>query len=299
MLFRSEHSINPNVISGLIPKKPLGKGDWSIDEVRRYASGIQYIFRQDAVPWLRPDSNPLTSKAAIDDQKFRVVKNGRTVPNSRFDTLKEAQEFAAKKGGDVVGGKFSRGVLLEIDGLTPEAEQRILKSLDAEFGSGGFTRLPGEDKVLIVNYRDDKTHVPFMEDEAFFAGIDRVTAANRDLITKGEKIWTEGEYGQTHDWKGDPAGSAALDRSAAGSPDLQAWLLDRREAFDQLLARYSGDQLADRQRELDLLSNSRVASRDTPTVADLIGDQTGKLFQQGIDLRGVHYSQQKIGRAHV
>ena len=108
-----DHSINPNVISGLIPKKPLGKGDWSIDEFRRYASGIQYIFRQDAVPWLRPDSNPLTSKAAIDDQKFRVVKNGRTVPNSRFDTLKEAQEFAAKKGGEVVGGKFARGVLLE------------------------------------------------------------------------------------------------------------------------------------------------------------------------------------------
>lgn len=268
-------AINPNVISRMIPIKPLGKGEFSVDEVRRYASGIQFIYRQNAVPWLRPDNKPMSSKAAIEDQKFRVVKNERTMPNAKFDTLAEAQAFAAAKGGEVRGGKFARGVFLEINGLTPEAEQRILESLNKELGAG-FTRL--HDGLLVVNYRDDRTRVPLRSDEEFFAGIERVAAENRDLIKKGEKVWTEGEYGYEHNWQADPAGTAIADRSSGGSPDLQAWLLDRRAAFESLLGEYTGDKLADRQRELDLLANAIVTGRGNPSVADLVAGQAAQLY---------------------
>jgi hypothetical protein len=58
-------------------------------------------------------------------------------------------------------------------------------------------------------------------------------------INDHEALWTQGEYGNAHDWSihGDPHGEDILNsRGLAGQPDLQAWLRDRRGAFDALYA---------------------------------------------------------------
>jgi hypothetical protein len=54
------------------------------------------------------------------------------------------------------------------------------------------------------------------------------------------------------DWSKDLQGDSFLDQAAAGgSPDFQAWIRDRRDAFDSLLKKYSGDNLARHESELD------------------------------------------------
>jgi hypothetical protein len=104
-----------------------------------------------------------------------------------------------------------------------------------------------------VNFRDGETGVPFLADEDFVSAI---TAALPGLQQAGvvdvADLWSEGEYGRVQDWKADPEGSGIIDsESLAGRPDLQAWVRDRREAFDSLLASYSGEQLAERERQAE------------------------------------------------
>lgn len=43
------------------------------DLIRSYARAIQYIMKQNAVPWSLPRHLPFASKSAIEANKFRVV----------------------------------------------------------------------------------------------------------------------------------------------------------------------------------------------------------------------------------
>ena len=108
--------LNPNIITSLVPDKvrefdsngnPKTTLAFNYDTARAYARIIQYIFKQDGVPWFTP--NLFRSKGATDKQRFRVVtgpkEKRRTV--KVFDTLQEANKFLSKKNNDayyVIGG---------------------------------------------------------------------------------------------------------------------------------------------------------------------------------------------------
>jgi len=165
-------AVTPNALSHLLP--PKDPGAFGVKEAQTYARAIQYIFKQDAVPWFRPEPLAL-SKAAQDKQKFRVinVKTGHTVPKSKqapdggiFDSLADAQKLAAKRGDGfgVRGGEYAHGVTLMFDHALTAADERAVLYLLGE--GGGFTKI-ASDEIAIVNFRDDETHVPFVDDDVF------------------------------------------------------------------------------------------------------------------------------------
>ena len=58
-------------------------------------------------------------------------------------------------------------------------------------------------------------------------------------------MWSQGEYGNVHNWSDDKKAVGIIDTgSISGRPDLQAWIRDRRNAFDALIEKYSGERLA-------------------------------------------------------
>ena len=99
-------------------------------------------------------------------------------------------------------------------------------------------------EVVVINYRDPETGLPFMNDNAFAAGLENLVDEDGTGIQR-EAFGSEGQYGPVHDWKADPKGSEiAVAANPGGRSDLQSWLDDRRAAFDALVETYSGDELA-------------------------------------------------------
>lgn len=256
--------VTSNSISHLIPDR--NAGEFGATEARLYAAALQYIFKQNAVPWFRADVAALNAKKAQEEQKFRVinVETGRVVPKSRVDTLAEAQAIAQKKGAgfEVRGGKYAKGIRIKFNfNLDLQSERDLLTLLAGVLGEdAGFTRV-SPDTVAIINYRDDETKVPFVDDEVFTSGIEGLAQQLNDLgAEEWTGFWSEGEYGNVHDWQNDPEGRALLEDPGrlAGRPDLQDWIRDRRKAFDALLEEYSGDRLALREGESRTLYQSAV-----------------------------------------
>jgi len=248
--------IEENALSFLLPEKQPGGKGFSYAEVRAYARAIQYIFKQDAVPWFRADSRALSSKKARQDQKFRVIniKTGKMVPKSRVDTLVEADAIAKGKGAGfrVQGGRYQASVALQFDGnITPTQAEDVLHLLESVFGnSAGYTQT-APNEISVINFRDDETGVPFLDDDVFLGNFNDIEAGLRDIgMTDAADFWSEGEYGHDQDWSADPAGQAVLDEdSLSGRPDLQAWIRDRRQAFEKVLDRYTEDGLPQRAAE--------------------------------------------------
>lgn len=256
--------LNPNIITSLVPDKvrefdsngnPKTTLAFNYDTARAYARIIQYIFKQDGVPWFTPNFVPL-SKSATDKQRFRVVtgpkEKRRTI--KVFDTLKEANKFLSKKNNDayyVIGGENAQAVMLTFsDDLTSQKLVNLLKLLETKFGkSAGFTRMSNRE-VAIVNFRDDETKVPSLDDEVFFNAL---TDIKEDLHSLGvkdvEQFYAKGEYGYVHNWEEDNTGSAILDSDILrGRPDIQERVRVWRDLFEQLLEEYSGDSLRDKER---------------------------------------------------
>jgi len=241
-------NVNPNSLSHVVLAKE--GGEFVRDNARDYALAIQYIFKQDAVPWFRTDAAML-SKVNQDKQKFRVV-NERGTTISRHNSLAEAQAAAAKRGESfsVKGGKYARGVVVEFsENITENLENKVLAAL----GEGaGFTRI-SNNQIAIINFRDDSTGVPFVDDETFMGGVQSfLDNHGADLgVAEAKSMWAEGEYGYVHNWSEDGNGETILDKGSIGErSDLQRWLRDRRSDFESLIQQYSGENLKLREQEV-------------------------------------------------
>ena len=256
-----QDKVNENGLTHLLPEKIKG-GGFSYDQVRAYAQAIQYIYKQDMVPWFRADPRPLTSQKAREAQRFRIVdkKTGklktksRAVPENQFDTLEEAEQALASLGPDVriQGGPYATGVVLRFgQEVSPKKAENVLQLLESVFGKeAGFTKV-APNEIAVVNFRDDETKVPKMSDGVF---LDAIVKLQPKLTTLGleetGQYFTEGEGGYYHDWQQDPVGNAVIDQDAlARRPDLQAWIRDRREAFEQILEKYQGEEIPRREVE--------------------------------------------------
>ena len=229
--------VNYNNLSFLLP--PKESGEFNYDMVRTYASAIQYIFKQEAVPWFRPEGSVLTSKKAADERLFRVVgPTGKVVPKSKVETLSEAQAIADKKGEgyEVRGGKYAHGISLTFGHQLTLADEQKLTDI-----VGDYTKV-SDTEIAVINYRDDNTKVPFVDDEVWMQNIGNGHDALLGMgMVDSKFFYSEGEYGYEHDWSSDPEGSAVLDKGGiSGRSDLQQWVLDRRKEFDEILSRYDG-----------------------------------------------------------
>ena len=86
--------VTPNVLSTLYPNKPAGEYD--DDAIRAYARSLQYIFMQDAVPWVRYVK---TNKQEV---SYRVLRDGKAVGGgAKIATQEEAEKFAQEKNAKV------------------------------------------------------------------------------------------------------------------------------------------------------------------------------------------------------
>jgi hypothetical protein len=215
--------ITPNVVTRILPNKPAG--NFSKAEARAYALALQFIYKQDAVPWFRPDS------AAKFDKDFAVRRGDTTL--RRFPTLRQAQAFAeGKEGVTIQGGPMSRGMALRFrEPLTRETEEAVFKLLREALGEDvGYTKT-AQNELSIINFRGDDGLPFLLDDEEFVAKLEGLVGKHgeaqgiEDLVRFG----AESEYGYEHDWKADPAGEAILQQGGlAGRPDLHAWLRSRR-----------------------------------------------------------------------
>lgn len=224
-------AVEPNNVAYLLPNKPAGA--FSTEEASTYAAMLQYIYRQDAVPWFRVDP-------AVDlSRSYRVVHaSGKTA--RWFATQREAQAFAdLKEGRRVLGADHSQGVSIRFDrALTPEDVEDVFASIVERFGTGaGFTRTAANE-VAVINFRGEDG-LPFLtDDESFLAAVEEVGdqhAGTKEIIRYG----VQSDYGPVHDWAADPAGEALLDSDRfAGRPDLQSWLRGRRAEAERVASEF-------------------------------------------------------------
>ncbi len=212
--------VTPNVLAHIVPTKL--KGDFSRDEARAYARAVQYIYRQEAVPWFRND--PVIDRTESGRKKLRykvVTPTGRTIAS--FDRYDDAVARAGDKY-KVVGGEYAKGVTLQFKNV-PSYDKIPFD----------FTRT-NDNEITIVNFRGEN-NLPEISDEDFLAQIDDLAEelGAIDVI----EYWVEGEYGYEHDWSKSPEGEEILTQEGiAERSDLHSWIRDRRKAYDELLSRY-------------------------------------------------------------
>lgn len=292
-------AVSPNAQSNLFPTRIKGEGV-SFDIVRKYARAIQYIFKQDAVPFFKPDSTPLTSESAKKEMLFKTVKYTRdedgaitkttTIPGSKFDTQAEADAFRdayiAKKKlnpDDVAvhGGKYAKAVVMTFqDKLDRDKLISVLGELKEYLGDdAGYTKT-GSNEITFINFRDDFTKAPYVYDETYLDGLSSFYEDYKDSfgIVSSTEIWTEGEYGYEHDWAEDPSGSKVLaEAGIADGSDLHSWVLGRRALFEALIKEYSGENLArveELYRQGQLTEDTRFELSESGTAAGLDGSET-------------------------
>lgn len=239
-------AINDNVVTSLLPTKPAGRFDRT--QANLYARAIQYVFRQDAVPFFRADAQ------AKFDKEFKVIntENNRTL--KKFDTQEEAEAFAATKPNTrIEGGPFARGRVLTFQGpLSAQSELAFSEALTKYMGGdAGYTKV-ASNEIVVINFRGDD-NLPFMGDETFLEVMNALEQSDeaRGLGLVGTTSFgSEGEYGHVQDWAADPEGGEVRALLEAGPPALLDQLDGWRAAFDRLVDDYSGDNLAARQEEL-------------------------------------------------
>lgn len=235
-----ERAIVPNLTTRLIPNKP--KGDFSVEEARLYTRILQYVYKQDSVPFFRSVADAdFTGDYRAVGPKGNVVK--------RFDTQVDAEAWISGKDGFTVrGGALARGVTFTFDGpLAPEVENRFFLALQEAFGPGaGYTKTT-QNEIVVINYRSEG--LPFLtDDDTFVNALHTIGVQHGEefQIAETTQFGAAAEYGAVHDWDADPTGESLLDPDGPlGSPDIHAWLSDRREAFEAILERY------DKQAELE------------------------------------------------
>lgn len=176
-------SITPNVITGFQNATP--------EQIKNYARAVQYIFKQDAVPF------------------FEANKNGRT----------EGMLFTFSEPIDIAKEKRLFELLKSL--LSPDA---------------GYTRL-NDTEIVVLNFegRPDFLHA--------LTALGETHGKELQIGSFGD-FSAEADYGPVHDWKSDPTGEALrAEASSGGSSDLQSWLDSRRELYEELLTKWSGENL--------------------------------------------------------
>ena len=212
----------PNVVTELFPNKP--SGTYNDDVVRAYARAIQYIYRQDAVPWMR------YIKYGAENDKSYYAESPKGAKR-RFATQAEAEAYAAEKEGYVVKGDAENfAVRLDFgEQLTPDFLDQLQQGLVKVHESLGFTQV-SPTQVIVTNFRDSQTGLPALTDEQFSERIQVEYGEQADI----QRLFTVGEYGPVHNWSADQTGEGLLSANSSFGPDLLEWLRGRRAVSDAL-----------------------------------------------------------------
>jgi hypothetical protein len=198
-----EGNVSPVVVTGVLPQGGTTAG-FNRDAVNLYSRAWQYLFRQKAVPWMRPVIKGTAKKADGIGRYFRF---------NRDLTELEIEDFMATMGFRVHTSlgftKVGEGEYLVVNFRTPDGKPAIA---------------------------DPNTGIP-LKDSVFSKGMQELRLDVRDRLGDGldefSEFRSEGEYHGDHNWQEDPEGkSIADDIVARGSPDLLKWLDGRRKVLD-------------------------------------------------------------------
>lgn len=199
--------INPNIIASVEPTSNEAADKL---KVQRIARSIQYIFKQNAVPWF--------------------------------------QAFPEEKGKKLRGDQAY--LITFTEDLTPENEERFFAMLRQVLTDGaGYTKL-NDTEIVVVNYGDysqeqftegldrlEREHgkeIGIEKAERFGSEGEYGPDLSEEAKTKGEKAWDV----------------LLSDPAFKGSPAIQEGLRDRRARFDSLLKQFSGPALQQREQAL-------------------------------------------------
>ena len=256
------YTSNPNLLFHVTKPTTAKEVAEFEDQVSVMARSLQYIYKQDSVPWVAPDRTGLT-KSAAENNRYRVQfpsqEEGRKDQVKYYNTMAEAR-VGIKKWQEknlnaeaplFTGGEYATALILELDhSLTIDDMRDLSTTLSGYFKSDmGLTRY-SENTVLVVNYRDDATGLPWMENEDFLEGVSDALqlGPDGDLAGRGVKsafeVVTRGKYGHDQQWgEADSKETMASALSAIGSPDIFEWADSRASEFEALLEEYSGPKL--------------------------------------------------------
>ncbi len=219
--------VSPNIITQMLPVWWGKEGEPSKAFVRAYCRILQYVLKQEAVPFFRFENRPAWIK-----------KNYFKVGNRNFATQDEAQKYAdamnkkhppkrtkANKNQEtttqnsektqegkpkyfVVGGQLSRTYVFAFENTPTNAQledlfDKIIKATGVK--DSGLTRI--DNKVIVTNFRGGDQNLPKITDEKFVTALNGINAQG---VVKTKITWTDSEYGHGQDWKADPTGSELL-----------------------------------------------------------------------------------------
>lgn len=281
-------AISPNVLTSLLPVWWGDQGEPSKAQVRTFCRVVQYVAMQEAVPFMRIENRP----AWIAKNKFKVCAEGGSRAIRTFDTQAEAEADCAernkksegKKKYVVKGGRFARAVVLKYKApLTLSQQEALLAKLGDRFGEDAGLTVLSSDSVLVANYRNEKTGLPWgMHDEDFVKTVEDATES--EPLADVLYTWVDSEYGRVQDWKADPEGKGILaelgilkegtksegqrdDASGSSAVDpryaeISRDKLDRwRSRYEEVLSRFTGKELAKREAEArDIEQRARDAA---------------------------------------
>lgn len=223
-----ENKINPNEITGAIARKTSrSRGDsdtyhrYHFQDIDRYALGLQYIYKQDGVPWFRAD---------------------RELDPATLDKARANREKRIAAGSKVAEGnappQMSQGYFITFDRNLTDAEEAVMfDALRKDIGEeAGYTKM-APDLIAVINYRGEDGKPFLMSDADFKAAIENFR--HWEHVKLSEPFAAESRY-HYHDFHADPqaAGILAANEIQSAEPGFRSWLAGRREAYDALVSRW-------------------------------------------------------------
>ena len=260
----------PNVVTELFPNKPSGTYD--DDVVRAYARAIQYIYRQDAVPWMRyikfgaqtensyyaqsPKGSKRTFRTQAEAQAFiqdKIAAATTTLEAAQkryaeADSKPETKEKKERMERAQASLDKARAGLEEAKGYTVRGEAENF-ALMLDFGEQLAPEFLDQLQQGLVKVHESLGFTQVSPTEVIVTnfrdsdtGLPALTdEAFYESLTSAygeqaniQRLHTVGEYGPVHDWSQESSGASILSASSRLTPDLLEWIRGRRAVSDAL-----------------------------------------------------------------
>ena len=227
-----ERMLSPNMMTCICQAWWDGAGEPAKDHVRAFCRVIQYVTRQNAVPFFRIENKP-----ALMAEGSRIsVTNTITGSSRYFDDVDKARAYMEQKNADSMkktgkaafklnGGKLTRSYVLRFSELpSPDTLKKLLDKINAVAGDGyGLSRI-SDTNVLVANFKGGDENLPFgLSDKEFLQRMKQLPREELEALGVEDAYagCIDSEYGHDHDWSKDPDGNEILNLLGVGNGNKQ------------------------------------------------------------------------------